>query len=358
MITAQGTEQGGHLIDYISLPSVSLIMPAFNEENYIALALRAALQQDYPTDKLEILIADGGSTDRTRDIVNEFSRKHGNVKLIDNPQRIVSTGLNRAIAAASGEVIVRFDAHCEYPRDYVRRLIDLKQQSGVDNIGGVLVPIGNNYKQAAVAAAYYSRVGFGGNALKGGNGCNDVREVDTVHGGCWSRARLVSMGGFDEQMVRNQDDELSFRLRKASGRILQVRDLFVRYHVRSSFRKLFLQFFQYGFWKVRVVRKHPRQASIRHFVPAVFVLSIATLVVALPFSRIAAVLIAVLLGCYFVILSMSAILQTWRERKTLWLGVVAALAMMHVGYGTGFLMGLLRLATGFKLATVAERSSR
>ena len=347
-----------HSTDCFSFPSVTVVIPAFNEERYIRLALDAALQQEYPAEKLEIIIADGGSTDRTRSIVAEFSREHPNVKLIDNPQRIVSTGLNQAIAAATGDVIVRFDAHCEYPRDYICRLVALKGQTGADNVGGVLVPVGTNYTQSAVAAAYYSRIGFGGNALKGGIGTKEVRDVDTVHGGCWSRMRLLSIGGFDESMVRNQDDELSFRLRKNSGRILQIRDLFVRYHVRSSFRKLFLQFFQYGFWKVAVVRKHPRQASVRHLMPAVFVLVIISLSVGSLFSPNVALTLATVLACYFTALSVSSFLETSRESNALWMGVVTALGMMHFGYGMGFLAGVLRNVTGFRLANVAERSSR
>ncbi|MDB6027987.1 MAG: hypothetical protein JWM68_4210 [Verrucomicrobiales bacterium] len=327
-------------------PFVSVIIPIYNEEAYIAKALSAVLKQDYPPDRFEIIIADGLSTDGTRKIIASFQGKHPNIRLIDNPQRIVPTGLNQAIACARGEIIVRLDGHCEYPNDYVRRVAELRQRMEADNVGGVLVPVGNTYVQKAVAAAYYSRVGFGGYALKGSNEAGKIREVDTVHGGCWKRERLLEVGGFDEEMVRNQDDELSFRLRKRSGRIFQSLDLRVLYHVRSSFKKLFLQFAQYGYWKVQVVRKHPKQASIRHIVPALFVSGLVVLLVGSLFSGVFVRLFALLTTGYLWILSLSSMIQTWRGQRNLWPGLVYALALMHLGYGSGFILGTLRTLFG------------
>lgn len=323
-------------------PFLSVIIPVYNEEAFIARALQAVLAQDYPSDRFEIIIADGQSNDQTRAIIDSFSARHENVRLIDNPKRIVSTGLNRAIQFARGEIIVRMDGHCEYPRNYLTRLVEERDKTGADNIGGVLVPAGVNYVQKAVASAYCSKVGFGGYALKGAGKGAGVREVDTVHGGCWRRERLLTLGGFDEQMVRNQDDELSFRLRKHDGRILQILDLRVRYYVRNSFKKLFVQFAQYGFWKVAVIRKHPKQASFRHVVPAAFVTTIVVLLVGTGFSTAAAGTLLPLLGFYLGILSIASITQMWSGQKSLWPGVVCALTVMHVGYGLGFLLGIFR----------------
>ncbi|MDB6021899.1 MAG: glycosyl transferase, partial [Pedosphaera sp.] len=148
-------------------PFVSVIMPVFNEEKFIAGSLAAVLEQDYPPDKLEVIVADGMSTDGTREIVKSVQRAHPTVRLIPNPGRIVSCGLNCAIASARGTVIVRFDGHCEYPPDYVRRVVDLRRRTGAVNAGGVLVPMGTGYVQQAIAAAYYSPVGLGGAALRG-----------------------------------------------------------------------------------------------------------------------------------------------------------------------------------------------
>jgi cellulose synthase/poly-beta-1,6-N-acetylglucosamine synthase-like glycosyltransferase len=338
---------------------VSIIMPVFNEENFVERSLVGVLEQDYPHDKLELIVADGMSSDQTREIVGFVQNHFQNVRLIDNPERIVPTGLNRAIACARGEIIVRFDGHCEYPKDYVRRVVELRQRLGADTVGGVLVPLGTTYVGKSIAAAYYSPVGLGGTALKASGLGERIREVDTVHGGCWKRERLLAVGGFDEEMVRNQDDELSFRLRKNRGKIFQALAIPVQYHVRDSFKKLFLQFSQYGYWKVRVVRKHPQQASARHFAPALFVLAIcASALLGLFFSA-ALWTFAGLLGSYLAILLLASLIQTWRSETRLLPGIVFALVTIHFGYGIGFVLGCARACFG-RLATdkIFERVTR
>jgi hypothetical protein len=238
-------------------------------------------------------------------------------------------------------------------------VVQLRQEMAADNVGGVLQPVGSTYVQKAVAAAYYSRVGFGGYALKASKDADGIREVDTVHGGCWRRERLLEVGGFDETMVRNQDDELSFRLRKNNGRIVQSLDLRVFYHVRNSFKKLFLQFAQYGYWKVHVVRKHPKQASLRHFVPALFVLMLLESLVLSFFSALALTFFAALFSGYIVVLSISSMLETGSADKRLWPGMVYALASMHLGYGMGFILGILGAIFGtLPTDTFFEKTTR
>jgi succinoglycan biosynthesis protein ExoA len=316
---------------------ISVIIPVFNEERFIERCLAGALAQDYPADQMEILVADGMSTDQTRKLVAQFP----GVRLVDNPGRIVSTGLNRALAEARGEIIVRLDGHCEYPTDYVRRVVELRERLNADSVGGVLVPVATSYVPRAIAAAYASPVGLGSAGLKAEAVADVVREVDTVHAGCWRRERLLAVGGFDEQMVRNQDDELSFRLRHTGGKIFQSLAIQVRYHVRNSYRKLFRQFLQYGYWKVRVVRKHPRQASVRHFVPGVFVLTILLGAVLIP------VWAAGLLGVYLLAVGAASLVQL-RDGLKLWPGLVWAIVLMHFGYGVGFLLGWLPAGSLFQ----------
>lgn len=329
----------------LQLPMVTVIIPVYNEEGFIARCLTASLEQDYPADKLEIIIADGMSKDRTREIVATFQAQHSNIRLLDNPQRIVPTGLNLAIACAAGDVIVRLDGHCEYPRDYVRKVVELRQEIDADNVGGVLVPVGSRYVQKAVAAAYYSPVGLGGAALKASTEAECIREVDAVHGGCWKKARLLEIGGFDAAMVRNQDDELSFRLRKDNGKIYQCSSLRVVYHVRSSFKKLFLQFVQYGYWKVQVIRRHPRQASLRHVAPGGFVFALLVLSLLAPFEKVGSIGLVVLVAVYLTVITLASLSQLF-SNLTLVPGVVGALACMHIGYGVGFLSGCFQLIVG------------
>jgi succinoglycan biosynthesis protein ExoA len=342
-----------------SLPVVSVLIPVFNEERFISQSLAAVLQQDYPAGHLEIIVADGRSTDRTREIVRSFVEKNPNVHLIDNPERIVSTGLNRALANAHGDIVVRLDGHCEYPSDYVRTVVELRERTGADDVGGVLVPLGNGtYASQAVAAAYYSPIGIGG-ALKGYAASSTVCEVDTVHGGCWQRKRLVDLGGFDEEMVRNQDDELSFRLRKAGGRIVRSSAIRVQYWVRDSYRRLFAQFAQYGYWKVRVLQKHPRQSSVRHAVPSAFVLVLLTSALLTPISTIARWVLGIMAGGYALAMCLAGLREALRTELRLWPGIMLAIPVMHFGYGLGFLLGWLRwLVRALPTDPIFERSTR
>lgn len=338
MTTESGTRTG-------TVAFVSIIIPVYNEEQFIDKIMADALEQDYPSDRFEVIVVDGMSKDRTAQRVRCIQKVHPNVRLIENPRRIVSTGLNRGIASARGEIIVRLDGHCEYPRDYVRTLVDLRQKLNADDVGGVLVPLGEGYVQRSVAAAYASPVGVGSRALKALPDSHEVTEVDTVHAGCWKRERLLQAGGFDETMVRNQDDELSFRLRKNSGRIFQTTEVRIKYHVRNSFIKLFQQFAQYGYWKVQVVRKHPQQASLRHVVPALFILLVLSSMALAPFSKVGLWAPVVLLGGYCVTVALVSAMQMWRE-PVLVPGVAWAVAMMHFGYGSGFIVGCLRQLLG------------
>ena len=338
---------------------VSVMIPVFNEERFIGRCLGEVLAQDYPADRFEVLVADGMSTDRTREIVQAVQAAHPNVRLIDNPKRIVSSGLNRALTEARGAIVVRLDGHCEYPRDYIRRVVELRENLGSDSVGGVLEPVGSGYVQRAIASAYSSPLGLASSALKATRAADTVREVDAVHGGCWKWERLVQIGGFDEEMVRNQDDELSFRLRQHGGLIFQSLAIRVRYHVRNSFKNLLLQFLQYGYWKVRVVRKHPRQASVRHFVPAAFVLAVGSGLMTTLFWREAWWGAGLLVGGYLAAVGTAAMSHLWTGEKKLWPGIVVAVVVMHVGYGIGFLLCCVTGSQGKRpVRGMFKRSSR
>lgn len=342
------------------LPFVSVIMPVYNEEKYIRHAVRQALQQDYPADQLELIIADGMSTDRTREIIAELQQRHPNIRIIDNPGQTVSPGLNRALAVARGEILVRLDGHCEYPTDYVRTLVALREEYGADSIGGVLEAVGDSYIQRSVGEALASPVGVRGAGLKASAQGSRLREVDTAHGGCWRRERLLEVGGFDEEMVRNQDDELSFRLKEHGGLILQHTAIRVKYHVRDSYRKLFKQFAQYGYWKVRVVRKHPQQSSPRHFLPGLFVLTLVMGTLAGLVSLWALAFTGALAGSYLALITLVTLARGLRDGKV-WLvpGTILALLLIHFGYGCGFLIGSLRcLFRRLPTDVLFERPSR
>ncbi len=222
---------------------VSVIMPIRNEARFIRRSLGALLGQDYPLGHMEILVADGHSTDGTRDIVRGLQQRHPQLKLLDNPGRIVATGMNEGIRRARGEVIVRVDGHTVVAPDYISCCVASIQRSGADNTGGRMDAVGEGRFGEAVVLATCSPFGVGGARFH-----YSQREewVDTVYMGAWRRATFDRVGLFDETMVRNQDDELNYRLLERGGRILLDPSIRSTYTVRSAPGALWRQYFQYG----------------------------------------------------------------------------------------------------------------
>jgi GT2 family glycosyltransferase len=254
---------------------VSVVIPTRNEEQTIAACLGAVLAQDYPAGRMEVLVVDGRSTDRTRAIVAELAATdpHARVQLLENPHRIASTALNIGIRAARGEIIARVDGHTILAPDYLRRCVETLAVTGADNVGGLLRPQGHGYAGTCIALATRSRLGIGNARFhydeRGG-------EVETVYLGCFRRSIFERIGLFDEGLVRNQDDELNDRIVAAGGRIWLSPHIRSTYVGRRSFRALWRQYFQYGFWKVRVLRRHPGARRLRHLAPAALVASLSS----------------------------------------------------------------------------------
>ncbi len=323
------------------LPFVSVILPARNEARFIERTLAAVLAQDYPADRLEVLVAEGGSEDGTRRLVEGLCEKDHRLRLIDNPSRIVATGLNRAIRAARGDVIVRVDGHTVIATDYVRHCVAELERTGADNAGGRMRARGMTPFGEAVALATSSRFGVGGAHF---HYLEDEAWVDTVYLGAWRREVFARVGLFDEGMVRNQDDEHNYRLRANCGRILLSPKIRSEYFGRSTARSLARQYFQYGLWKVRVLQKHSAMMRPRQFAPPLFVLALGAALIGslfLPLARLVLVLVA---GSYLVANSAASIGVAgghgWRHLARLPL----IFAILHLAYGSGFLVGLIRFA--------------
>ena len=319
-------------------PRVSLIVPCRNERHSIESALHSILDQEPPEGDFEVIVADGMSDDGTRAILERMAGENPRLRVIDNPGRIVSTGLNAAIGSARGRVLVRFDAHTWYATDYVRRCVEVLEETGADNVGGPWVARGETYTGRAIAAAFQSPFAVG---WARGHDPDYEGPVDSVYLGCWRREIFDRIGLFDEALVRNQDDEWNLRLTRAGGRIWQSPRIRSVYSVRESLGALFRQYLQYGYWKVRVIRKHRIPASPRHLVPGLFIASLLVLGVAglfwLPAARIAAGLLAL-----YVVALLAASLRTasaagWGLFPLLPL----VFACYHFGYGLGFLAGLV-----------------
>jgi succinoglycan biosynthesis protein ExoA len=318
---------------------VSIIVPCRNEAAHIHPFITSVLAQRLPSSlELQVIVADGMSDDGTREVLTVLAHAEPRLLRIDNPARITPAGLNRAIAVAGGEIIVRMDVHTTYAEDYVAMCVQALQQTGATCVGGPWRPVGARGRQRAIAAAFGSGFGSGGAASRR---LNYSSEVDTVYLGAWWRVELLRMEGFDETLVRNQDDELSLRIVRGGGRIWQ--DVRIRswYTPRASFFALFRQFWQYGYWKVAVIRKHHLPAAPRQLAPFALVSVLALLAVAVIWWAPAAKMLAGLLALYVAasLVSAARLMRPWREPNA-WLGVTWSFACMHFGYGLGFAWGL------------------
>jgi succinoglycan biosynthesis protein ExoA len=333
------------------MTKISVIIPCRNEKQHIREFLDSLLIQDLEPDwQLEVLAADGLSDDGTREDLRQYSETTPTVRVIDNPGRIVSTGLNAAIGAATGEIIVRMDAHTTYAQDYIRECVRALRESSADNVGGPWVAEGRGLVGKAIAVAFRSPFCTGGGKA---HDPNYEGEVDTVYLGCWNRSVFDRVGLFDPGLVRNQDDEFNFRLRRSGARIWQSPRIKSSYTPRASIFALFRQYVQYGFWKVAVIRKHRALASWRHGVPALFVGAILTssaLIAVATALGLPAVAIeigaaaAAGLAVYF-LACVAATLPFARSLDSRALVILpGVIAVYHIAYGLGFLCGILKLA--------------
>ena len=245
-----------------SFPLVTLILPIRNEALYIERSMKAITTQDY-LGKMEILIVDGMSTDGTRQMVNEFIGQYPqfHIQIFDNQKKIVPIGMNIAIRQAKGDILIRVDGHTIIAFDYVRQCVEHIQQDGVDGVGGFVNSLGESSMAKAIAIGMSSPFGVGNSMMRTVSGRNML--ADTVPFPAYTRQIIEKVGLYDEELVRNQDDEYNYRIRMTGGKILLADDVHYQYYTRTSFTGLWKQYFQYGFWKVRVLQKHPRQMRPR-----------------------------------------------------------------------------------------------
>jgi len=321
-------------------PTVTVIMPVRNEGTFVERSLVAVLAQDYPRDRMEVLIADGISTDATRDLVSTLARRRPDLSLriLDNTGRRVASGLNVGLNCAKGDVVIRVDGHTVIAPDYVRECVEHLKRTGADNVGGRMDAVGEGTFGRAVALATSSPFGVGGARFH----YSDEEEwVDTVYMGAWPREVFYRIGLFDEEQVRNQDDEFNYRLLSHGGRILLSPRIKSKYYNRSTVRSLWRQYFQYGYWKVRVMQKHPRQMRPRHFIPALFVGVLLVTLIFSPLSFISRYLFLLIAGSYLIANVAASIITRPRDWKVFPL-LPIAFATLHFSYGFGFLAGLAR----------------
>lgn len=233
-------------------PRVTIVMPAFNEEHYIETCIASVQAQDYPADLIEILVADGRSTDQTRVILARLGEADPRIQLVDNPARIQAAGLGLMVKQATGDVIVRMDVHCEYAPDYVRRCVEALERTGAENVGGAQRAKANTFFQRALCAALGSPLGTGGVKYRS---ADTEGFVDTVFLGAFRRRVFETVGMWDPAAITNEDSELNQRILEAGGKIYLSKDIVVHYFPRDSFRALATQYFRYGRGRARTLIK-------------------------------------------------------------------------------------------------------
>ena len=337
-------------------PFVSVVMPIRNEARFIARSLGSVLDQSYPRDRMEVLIADGMSGDNTREVVEQTVQKKREqlsgvdpatpVRIIDNPSLAVPGGLNKCLSAARGEIIVRIDGHCEIPQDYVRNCVNALATTGAGCVGGSIETIGADFVSRAIAIAQSSRFGVGTVAFRTRH--NIGAYVDTVAFGAFRSEVFKKLGGFDEELIRNQDDEFNFRLAHAGYKIWLDPSIHSVYYSRGDFKRLWKQYFQYGFWKVRVMQKHPRQMSWRQFAPPTLVVSLLAGTVLALVNSLFLYLLMLSLGTYLIGIIGASILVGARNGWKYVTLLPVAFSTLHFAYGFGFLLGLWRFRSRWR----------
>jgi succinoglycan biosynthesis protein ExoA len=318
----------------MSLPPVSVVMPAFQESRHIEEALRSLVQQDYPR-IAEILVIDGGSTDGTREIVMAIG---GKVRLIDNPRRYVACAMNIGVRESRCEIIVRTDAHSHYEPDYVRRSVEALLSTNAAVVGGNMSPVGETKFGEAVALVTTSPLGIGPGKFH-----YSIRpqEVDTVYLGCFRKSTVEGVGGYDEiNFARaGEDQELNFRIRRNGGKIWLDPNIRSTYRPRNTPGALFRQYHNYGLCKAGTWKKHGRLPHLRPLIPSVMVIGVSTALLTSFLTQRYSLATTVLVTHLLVYVLASGWIA--RRRRRLYTRVFGAIAVCHWSYGIGFIRGFI-----------------
>jgi succinoglycan biosynthesis protein ExoA len=325
------------------MPTVSVIVPCFNEENTIAQLLSAITQQEYPLNEIEVIIADGMSTDNTRKRIADQQDSHPELilKVIDNPTRRIPAGLNRALAAAQGTYIVRLDAHSLPRPDYITRCLAALDAGRGWNVGGIweIQPSGPRWIAASIAAAAAHPLGVGDALYRISS---QAGPVDTVPFGAFKKELVSKIGPFDETLHSNEDYEFNTRMRQAGGTVWLDPGIRSVYFARRSLGDLARQYARYGFWKWRMLRRYPQSLRWRQAIPPLFALSCLLLPIAgLVWPGLHTVFLVEVVSYVALLLGAALLIALERKRISLLVGVPLAMATMHLSWGLAFLWSLL-----------------
>lgn len=328
----------------VTHPQVTVIIPCYNEEATIGLLLKALARQTYPPEKMEILVADGMSTDNTRQEIIAFQHQHPEllVHIIDNPRRNIPAGVNTAISQAQGEYIIRLDAHSEPYPDYIELCVSALEAEKGDNVGGVweIKPGGDGWFARSIAYAAAHPLGVGDARYRLGG---KAQAVDTVPFGSFHRDLFKRVGLFDETLLTNEDYEFNVRVRNSGGVVWFDPAIRSVYYARSDFKSLTRQYFRYGYWKGKMLRRYPHTIRWRQFLPPAFISSLAILGLLSMIAPTARWVLMIELGMYLAILIVGGVLLSVKQKQpSLVIGFPLAVATMHLSWGSALLWSLVR----------------
>lgn len=325
------------------MKTVSVIIPTRNEERFIEDLLNDILKQDYPTKLMEVIFVDGLSSDNTKSILSKYSNLYSYFKVYDNFSKVVPHALNIAIKESKNEIIIRMDAHSRYPSNYISQLVLNLNSLKADNVGGVWITLPSNDSLQALAISEATSCVFGiGNAnYRLVN--EEIRRVDTVPFGCYKRDIFEKIGLFDEELIRNQDDEFNARLIKSGGSIFLIPSIKIQYFARESIKKVAVMFYQYGLFKPLVNKKVGKPSTVRQFFPVGFVLFIILFLSSFFISKTFLALCSSIVIIYFVInlfFTIKLVIKTGKPKLLIILPFV--FLIIHLSYGCGYINGFIK----------------
>lgn len=324
-------------------PFISIIVPCYNEEATIRNLLDSVLAQTYPRALMELIISDGMSTDSTHAVIVEFQKEHEdlNVRVLENSARTIPSGLNQAIHESRGEIIVRLDAHSMPIPEYVERCVAAHEAGRGENVGGVWeIRAGADTwiaESISLAAAHPLGVGDAMYRLNAKAGA-----VDTVPFGSFRRTLIDKIGAFDEALLSNEDYEFNTRVRESGGTVWLDPSIRSVYFSRSTLGKLAAQYWRYGYWKLKMLKRYPHTLRWRQGLPPLFVLSLIVFIVLSLFVGLARYILAAQLLIYFTLLGLAGLKLSIEKRKGIYiLGLPLAIMTMHFAWGAGFLWSFI-----------------
>lgn len=325
--------------------TVSVVMPLYNEEKYIVNCIESLLTQDYPKEDMEWIFVDGCSTDKTKEILEGYMEKYPQlIRVYDNPHKIVPYAMNIGISQAKGKYIVRLDAHADYSRDYISKCVYYLDTTDADNVGGVAETKAKGFTGRAIAMMLSSKFGVGNSQFRT-NGKSGY--VDTVPFGAFRKEVFQKLGGYDERLIRNQDNEMNFRIRSHGGKIYLAEDIHFSYYCRDSVKGIADMAVKNGQWNVITMKLCPGSMGVRHFVPFAFFMSL----IIMPLLSLAHSAFFILFCAEMALYFLLDLLFAFKDTESIkYVPMVFILfPIFHVAYGYGSLKGIFKLlGRGFR----------